>query len=70
MAAPPHMASMIPVYYIPTNTQQAGLGSSQGLAPQEHPGPPRMAPPGVILPGQSPFLPQQGKLANLESVIL
>ncbi|KAJ9592038.1 hypothetical protein L9F63_001417, partial [Diploptera punctata] len=59
IAAPPHVASMIPIYYIPTNTQQAGLGSSQGLAPQEHPGPPRMAPPGVMLPGQPPFLSQQ-----------
>nr|AAN02439.2 circadian clock protein PERIOD [Blattella germanica] len=59
MPSAPHMASMFPVYYIPTNTQQAGLGSSQGLAPQEHPGPPRMAPPGAWGHSQQPFISQQ-----------
>ncbi|XP_069696493.1 period circadian protein isoform X2 [Periplaneta americana] len=62
---PPHMASMIPVYYIPTSAQQAGLGPPQGLAPQEHPGPPRMPPPGVMMPGQQPtFIPQQVPYLN------
>jgi len=62
MPTPPHMASMIPVYYIPTSAQQASLGPAQGLAPQEHPGPPRMPPPAVMMPGQQPtFIPQQGK---------
>lgn len=56
------MASLIPVYYIPSNAQQAGLGSAQCVPPKEHPGPPRMPPPGAVLPGQQPtFFPQQGK---------
>jgi hypothetical protein len=56
------MTNVIPVYCIPTTVQQAGLDTAQCLAPQEHPGPPQMPPPAVMLPGQQPtFIPQQGK---------
>jgi hypothetical protein len=62
MPTSPQMANMIPMYYIPTNAQQASLGTAECLAPQEHPDPPRMPPPGVTLPVQPPtFIPQQGK---------
>jgi hypothetical protein len=58
----PQVASVIPVYYIPSSAQQADLASSEIVPPQEHPGPPRILPPGVMLPGQQPnFVPQQGK---------
>jgi hypothetical protein len=68
LPAPPQVASMIPLYYIPSSAQQAGLGSAQIVPPQEHPGPPRMPPPGVMLPGQQPtFFPQQGK-ENMNSI--
>jgi hypothetical protein len=56
------MTNMFPVCYIPTTVQQAGLSTAQRLEPQEHPGPPQMSPPGLMLPGQQPsFIPQQGK---------
>jgi hypothetical protein len=62
MPASPHVANMIHMYYIPTSAQQAGLGTAACLSPQEHPDPPRMPPPGVMLPVQQPaFIPQQGK---------
>lgn len=57
------MAKMIPMYYIPTNAQQTGLRTAECLvASQDHLNPPRMPPPGVMLPVQQPtFIPQQGK---------
>ena len=63
MCTSPPMASMIPMYFIPTNAQQAGLGTAECLvASQEHPNPPRIPPPRVMLPVQQPtFIPQQGK---------
>lgn len=58
----PQVANVVPVYYIPSIAQQAGLASAQIVPPQEHPGPPRMSPSGVMLPGQQPaFYPHQGK---------
>lgn len=71
MPPPPHMANMIPVYCIPTTVQQADLGTAQCLAPQEHPGPPQMPPPGVMLPGQQPtFIPQQGKKNIIDKFLI
>jgi hypothetical protein len=62
MPTSPHIANMIPIYYIPTNAQQAGLGTAECLASQEHPDPPRMPPPGVMMPvQQSTFISQHGK---------
>jgi hypothetical protein len=56
------MANMIPVYCIPTTVQQPGLSTAQCVEPQEHPGPPQMSPPGVMLSGRQPsFIPHQGK---------
>ncbi|GLH14252.1 Period circadian protein [Gryllus bimaculatus] len=55
-----HLASMIPVYYIPTGSQQASL-PPRGLAPQEHPGPP---PTGMLLPGQPQYIPSQVPMIN------
>ena len=63
MRTSPHMANMIPMYYIPTNAQQEGLGTTECLvASQEHSNLPRRPPPGIMLPVQQPtFIPQQGK---------
>nr|UQF78880.1 period [Gampsocleis gratiosa] len=52
-----HVAGMVPVYYIPTGPQQARL-PTQGIAPQEHPGPPHLTPGGLMAPGQSPYAQQ------------
>ena len=63
MCTSPPMANMIPMYFIPTNAQEAGLGTAECLvASQENPNPPRIPPSGVMLPVQQPtFIPQQGK---------
>ncbi|XP_021930791.1 period circadian protein isoform X2 [Zootermopsis nevadensis] len=61
----PQVANVVPVYYIPSIAQQAGLASAQIVPPQEHPGPPRMSPSGVMLPGQQPaFYPHQVPFMN------
>nr|ADO24377.1 period [Laupala paranigra] len=56
----PHLASMIPMYYIPTGSHQTNL-PSRGLTPQEHPGPPHT---GMLLPGQPQYIPSQVPVIN------
>lgn len=46
------ITNVIPVYYIPTGTP------SNGLTPQEHPGPPGGP---MLLQGQQTYISQQGK---------
>nr|BAL72156.1 PERIOD, isoform 2 [Apteronemobius asahinai] len=56
----PHMTNMIPVYYIPTGSQQTNL-PPRGMTPQEHPGPPQT---GMLFPGQTPYIPSQVPVIN------
>ncbi|XP_067005842.2 period circadian protein isoform X2 [Anabrus simplex] len=64
----PHVTSMIPVYYIPTGPQQARL-PTQGIAPQEHPGPPQHTPGDMMAPGQSSYAQQVSFMSALPSML-